>query len=175
VVLAKTLFLVQENLPAPALHATKSPVPSAHDTYYSPPQHIYITQRPNLYLTHRQKKKTKNIKHKTKKEMKRKERKTHENTKKSKKESGLTFPGKSFWSHRKHWSRKVGPGEGEWRFLREEGGREGDGLLRNTLVLLITCGVFLLTPPFWASNTTLSPAISLILFSLSLSYGGDGG
>jgi len=90
VVLAKTLFLVQENLPAPALHATKSPVPSAHDTYYSPPQHIYITQRPNLYLTHRQKKKTKNIKHKTKKEMKRKERKTHENTKKSKKESGLT-------------------------------------------------------------------------------------
>lgn len=42
-VLAKTLLLVHENLPAPALLATKSPVPSAqhifqHNNYYGKEQ-----------------------------------------------------------------------------------------------------------------------------------------
>ena len=86
----------------------------------------------------------------------------------------MSFPGKSLFLQRKHWSRNFAAAswKGEcWEretTLTEEEEEECLLLLMllllSMVVLLITCGVFLLTLPFCASNTTLKPTIFHSMF-----------
>jgi hypothetical protein len=75
VVFAKTLFLVQENLPAPALHATKSPVPSVQDINI-PKDQIFNLEKHKPIM--------KKIKQNTKTPKKRQERKREKKKEKEK-------------------------------------------------------------------------------------------